>query len=64
MRSDFDRLKATLTNCVRYGPESQGCQRAHLLGRITFVESIHATRGQKLREIFSRIRWADGKPPH
>ena len=39
IRADFDRLKATLTNCVRSGPESQNREahpdfRAHLEGRV------------------------------
>jgi len=38
IRSDFDRLKATLTNCVRMGPESQNREghsdyHAHLQGK-------------------------------
>jgi hypothetical protein len=28
VRADFDRLKATLTNCVRLGPESRN-REAH-----------------------------------
>lgn len=61
-RSDFDQLKAILTNCVRLGPASQNRDsrddfRGHLLGRIAFVASIHAARGERLRELFERIRW-------
>lgn len=59
-RADFDRLKAMLTNAVRHGLESQNRDqlddfRAHLLGRITFIESIHAERGAKLRALYERI---------
>ena len=62
IRADFDRLKATLTNCVRNGPESQNRDghpafRAYLEGRLGFVESIHPARGKRLRAIFERIRW-------
>ena len=62
MRPDFDRLKATLTNCVRLGPESQNRDghanfRMHLEGRVAFVESINAAKGKRLRAIFDRIRW-------
>jgi hypothetical protein len=62
MRADFDRLKATLTNCVRMGPVSQNREahsdfRAHLKGRVGFVELINSNRGQKLRKIFQQIRW-------
>jgi hypothetical protein len=62
MRADFDRLKATLTNCARLGPEGQNRQahprfRAHLDGRVAFVEMINPAKGQRLREIFDRIQW-------
>lgn len=61
-RDDFDRLKATLTNCVRHGPASQNRDghadfRAHLEGRVSYLESIHAERGKKLRAILERIAW-------
>ncbi len=63
VRDDFDRLKATLNNCVRLGPESQNREshpafREHLAGRIAFVESIHEGRGNRLRAIFEKIEWA------
>jgi RNA-directed DNA polymerase len=62
MRPDFDRLKAILTNCVRMGPESQNRNarpnfRAHLDGRIGFVEIVNLAKGRRLRSIFERIRW-------
>jgi hypothetical protein len=62
MRGDFDRLKAILTNCARLGPESQNRDghpyfRAHLEGRVGFVETIHPAKGKRLREILARIRW-------
>lgn len=62
IRPDFDRLKATLTNCVRLGPESQNRDahprfRSHLDGRITFVEMINPSRGRRLRAIFEDIKW-------
>lgn len=61
-RSDFDLLKAILTNCVRHGPETQNRQarpgfRAHLQGRIAFVEMINADKGMRLRRIFENIQW-------
>ena len=63
IRVDFDRLKATLTNCVRLGPESQNRMahpqfRSHLEGRVGFVEMINATRGERLRRIFEQIQWS------
>jgi hypothetical protein len=61
-RDEFDRLKATLHNCVRHGPASQNREshpafREHLAGRVAFVESIHGGRGGRLRTIFERIEW-------
>jgi hypothetical protein len=61
-RDDFDRLKATLHNCVRHGPagqnrESHPAFREHLAGHVAFVESIHAARGSRLRAIFEKIEW-------
>lgn len=62
-RADYDRLKAILTNCVRHGPHSQNRVghpefRRHLDGRISWVESVNPHRGTRLRDIFTRIRWA------
>lgn len=62
IRGDFDRLKATLTNCVRLGPESQNRDvrwhfRLHLDGRVAFVEMVNPAKGARLRRIFERIRW-------
>lgn len=62
IRTDFDRLKATLTNCVRLGAASQNREghphfRLHLEGRVRFVEMVNRARGQRLRTIFERIRW-------
>ena len=61
-RDDYDRLKATIHNCVVHGPRSQNHRRlddfrAHLLGRISWVESLNPQRGAKLRAEFLRIRW-------
>jgi hypothetical protein len=61
-RRDFDRLKATLTNCARHGPSAQNREghpsfRQHLEGRVAFVESVHFERGARLREILSTIDW-------
>src|SRR5690606_31015987 len=61
-RDDYDRLKATIHNCVVHGPRSQHHRRlddfrAHLLGRISWVESLNPQRGAKLRAEFLRIRW-------
>ena len=61
-RADFDRLKATLVNCRQHGPAGQNREglanfRAHLLGRISFVEMVHPSRGKRLRRIFEQIDW-------
>ena len=62
IRSDFDVLKATLTNCIRHGAESQNREghadfRMHLQGRVSFVEMVNAKRGAKLRSLFEQILW-------
>ncbi len=59
-RADLQILEAMLTNCARFGPESQNRQglpdfRAHLEGRIGFVEMINRSKGQQLRTIFEAI---------
>ena len=61
-RSDYDGLKAILTNCERGRPGEQNRDkrsdfRAHLSGRVSFVESINPGRGAKLRAIYNRIDW-------
>ena len=61
-RADFDRLKATLTNCIRLGAPSQDRAghddyRAHLGGRISFVEMVNPARGLRLRALFKQIDW-------
>jgi len=61
-RTDFDRLKATLTNCLRLGPETQNRDRhpnfrLHLEGRVGFLEMINPAKGKRLRAIFEQIRW-------
>lgn len=62
-RVQFDRLKATLTNCARLGPSSQNRENhenfaAHLLGRIAHVSHLNAKRGSKLLRIYQRINWS------
>ena len=61
-RTDFDALKATLTNCLRHGPAAQNRDahadfRAHLDGRIAWVERLNLRRGEKLRRLFDAIAW-------
>src|SRR5450759_417482 len=61
-RRDLELLEAILTNCVRRGAQSQNRDgvpdfRAHLEGRIGFVEMVNREQGQRLREIFDAILW-------
>lgn len=61
-RLEFDRLKAILVNCRRHGPENQNHEshpdfRAHLNGRVAFVEQLHPARGNRLRKLFDAISW-------
>jgi hypothetical protein len=63
-RTDFDNLKAILTNCLRHGPEIQNRDghtdyRLHLAGRIGFVESINEAKGERLRQLFEQIEWSE-----
>jgi RNA-directed DNA polymerase len=62
LRADFDRLKATLHNCARLGAESQNRGghphfRAHLDGRVGWVEWINPAKGARLRRMFEQIAW-------
>lgn len=61
-RDTFDQLKAILTNCIRHGAASQNREghphfRAHLEGRVSFVASVNATKGQKPRSRWEAIHW-------
>ncbi|HXF77895.1 MAG TPA: reverse transcriptase family protein, partial [Usitatibacter sp.] len=61
-RDEYDRLKAILTNCERHGAASQNRGnvvdfRAHLAGRVAYVRSLNAARGEKLEGILRRIAW-------
>lgn len=62
-RRERDILRATLTNCIRHGPEGQNRSghadfRGHLSGRVAYVEMIHAGHGARLRKLLEQIRWA------
>ncbi len=61
-RFEYDRLKATLHNCIQHGPASQNHDGkvdfvAHLRGRIAHVLQLNPARGQKLLALFQRIDW-------
>jgi hypothetical protein len=64
-RRDYERLEATLFNCVRHGPASQNRDahadfRAHLRGRIAWVAETHPARAAHLEELYARVRWDEG----
>src|SRR4029077_14774605 len=61
-RSDYDSLKAILTNCIRRGPSTQNHDRhknfaSHLMGRIAHVSQLNPGRGEKLRALYAQIDW-------
>ncbi len=61
-REEFDRLKAILHNCIRYGPASQNRQglddfKAHLAGKLAYVRGLNPARGERLQRLWSRIQW-------
>ena len=61
-RTEFDRLRAILFNCIRYGPDGQNRNgavhfKAHLEGQIAYQTRINPQRGSKLRRLFEQIVW-------
>ena len=57
------QVKAILTNCIRYGIEGQNIEnqdnlQAHLLGRITVVNSLNKNRGKKLLNLYRQINFS------
>jgi hypothetical protein len=61
-RAEYELLKATLHNAVRYGPDSQNRDgrpqyRAHLLGRVSRVSQLNPARGQRLLAAFANLTW-------
>ena len=64
-RAEYDLLKAILHDAARYGPAAANRAghpqfRAHLLGRIAWVEQLNPARGRRLRERFEAIDWSPG----
>jgi RNA-directed DNA polymerase len=62
MRAEYDTLKAILHNAACGDPQAQNRDavpdfRAHLLGRIAWVASLHPSRGAKLRRLHDAIGW-------
>lgn len=67
-REEYDRLRATLRNCIRFGPASQNRAdhphfRAHLLGKIGRVHMLNPARGEKLKALFQQIPWSAAATP-
>ncbi len=63
-RRAFDRLKATLFNCVRHGPASQNREgrsdfKAHLAGRVAHAGWLNPDKARRLRRLWEQIDWAD-----
>ncbi len=63
-RCEYDRLKAILHNCVKFGAASQNREgrknfRTHLRGRVEHVNSLNPVRGEKLRAMLERIDFGD-----
>jgi len=63
-RRQFDRLKATLYNCVIHGPASQNLLshpdfRQHLIGKIEWVRTLNPNRAEKLDSLFHQINFND-----
>ena len=61
-RDEYDKLKATLTNCVRHGPASQNREghpdfRAYLAGKISYVKMVNAQRAGRLQDLLEAIAW-------
>ena len=61
-RTDYDRLKAILHNCVSNGPATENRDghadfRAHLAGAVAYAVMLNPARGKRLRVLFDRIAW-------
>ncbi len=61
-RTEYDRLRAILHNCQRHGPATQNRDghadfRAHLRGRVAWVQSLDPKKGARLHALFEQISW-------
>ncbi len=61
-RTEYDRLRAILHNCQRHGPATQNRDghadfRAHLRGRVAWIQSLDPRKGARLHALFEQIRW-------
>lgn len=62
-RDDYDRLRAALHEAATRGPAAANRAgapdlRAHLLGRIGWVEALNPARGARLRRSLAAIDWS------
>ena len=63
-RSEFDRLRATLFNCVRYGPQSQNRDArtdfaAYLAGKLAYVTQLNPNKAVRLHRLWRQIDWQE-----
>ena len=63
-RATEDRLRAVLHDARLRGPASANREqhpsfRAHLEGRVTWVEAVNPDRGRRLRRAFDAITWPE-----
>lgn len=61
-RKEYDKIKAILYNCQRYGANSQNRNQHHnfqdfLKGKIAYINSINPSRAQKLQNMYEKIQW-------
>lgn len=67
-RREYDRLRAILHDAHQHGPQranrlGHAQFREHLNGRIGWVESVNAARGERLRARFDSIDWGEHLRP-
>jgi hypothetical protein len=67
LRRDYELLKATLHRCRRCGPKvPEGASlesfRNQLVGKIAWIRSVNAQRGDRLRMMFDAIDWTTNDP--
>ncbi|MEM7253420.1 MAG: reverse transcriptase family protein, partial [Pseudomonadota bacterium] len=63
-RRDYDRLKAILHNCARFGVEDQNRGRIenfreHLAGRVSHANWLNPGKGERLFATWSDIEWPE-----
>ncbi|HEY2736609.1 MAG TPA: hypothetical protein VGI70_21565, partial [Polyangiales bacterium] len=61
-RADVEQLRAILHNCRCHGPATQNRDRhpdfrAHLRGRVAWIQSLDPVKGSRLKGMFEQIRW-------